>query len=103
MFSEHQGSKAYDLSSLQLSDSNPMQKILGVSKGVLEVKNLPAMQESPVWSLAPEDPLEEGHGNPLLYSYLENSKDRGSWWATVHRVAESLRQLKWLSTHTEDF
>ena len=47
-FSEHQGSKAYDLSSLQLSDSNPMQKILGVSKGVLEVKNLPAMQESPV-------------------------------------------------------
>ena len=53
-----------------------MQKILGVSQGALEVKNLPAMQESPVWYLAPEDPLEEGHGNPLLYSYLENPKDR---------------------------
>ena len=26
--------------------------------------------------------------------------DRGAWWATVHRVAESWTQLKWLSTHT---
>ena len=25
-----------------------------------------------------------GHGNPLLYSCLENSMDRGAWWATVH-------------------
>ena len=30
-----------------------------------------------------------GHGNPLQYSCLENSMDRGAWWATVHRVAES--------------
>ena len=30
-----------------------------------------------------------GHGNPLQYSLLENSMDRGAWWATVHRVAES--------------
>ena len=42
------------------------------------VKNPPAMQEIPVGFLGREDPLEEGHGNPLLYSYLENSKDRGS-------------------------
>ena len=27
-----------------------------------------------------------GHGNPLQYSCLENSMDRGAWWATVHRV-----------------
>ena len=26
---------------------------------------------------------EEGNGNPLLYSYLGNSMDRGGWWATV--------------------
>jgi len=26
------------------------------------------------------------HGNPLQYSCLE---DRGAWWATVHRVAQS--------------
>ena len=30
----------------------------------------------------------EGNGNPLQYSCLENSMDRGTWQATVHRVAE---------------
>ena len=29
-----------------------------------------------------------GNGNPLQYSCLENSIDRGAWRATVHRVAE---------------
>ena len=24
----------------------------------------------------------EGNGNPLQYSYLVNSMDRGAWWAT---------------------
>ena len=37
-----------------------------------------------------------GHSNPLQYSCLENSMDRGSWWATVHRVAKSRTQLKQL-------
>ena len=32
----------------------------------------------------------EGNGNPLQYSCLENSVDRGTWWATVHGVAESV-------------
>ena len=32
---------------------------------------------------------EEGHGNPFQYSCLENSMDRETWQATVHRVAES--------------
>ena len=31
----------------------------------------------------------EGNGNPLQYPCLENSMDRGAWWATVHGVAES--------------
>ena len=30
--------------------------------------------------------LGEGNGYPLQSSYLENSMDRGNWWATVHRV-----------------
>ena len=30
-----------------------------------------------------------GHGNPLQYSCLENSMDRGGWRATVYRVAKS--------------
>ena len=31
----------------------------------------------------------EGNGNPLQYSCLENSMDRGAWQAIVHRVAKS--------------
>ena len=34
-------------------------------------------------------PSVGGHGNPLQYSCLEDSMDRGAWWATVHGVAES--------------
>ena len=39
-----------------------------------------------------------GHGNPLQYSCLENSMDRGAWLATVHGVAKSWTRLKRLST-----
>ena len=31
----------------------------------------------------------EGNGNPLQYSCLENSLDRGAWQTTVHGVTES--------------
>ena len=31
-----------------------------------------------------------GHGNPLQDSFLEIPIDRGAWWATVHKVAESV-------------
>ena len=30
-----------------------------------------------------------GNGNPLQYSCLKNSMDRGAWQATVHGVAKS--------------
>ena len=33
----------------------------------------------------------EGNGNPLQYSCLENSKNRGVWWATVHGFENSKR------------
>ena len=29
-----------------------------------------------------------GNGNPLQYSCLKNSMDRGAWQATVHRVTK---------------
>ena len=38
-----------------------------------------------------------GNGKPLQYSCLENSLDRGAWWATVHGVTKNWTQL---STHT---
>ena len=32
--------------------------------------------------------IREGNDNPLQYTCLENSMDRGDWWATVQGVAE---------------
>ena len=59
---------------------------------VLVVKNLPAsvgdtrdVGSIPGLGRYPE----EGNGNPIQYSCLENSKERGDWQATVQGVAES--------------
>ena len=30
-----------------------------------------------------------GNDNPLQYSCLENPMDRGTWWATAHRVTKN--------------
>ena len=53
------------------------------------VKNLPAMWGNLSW--IPESGRSPGerNGYPLRYSCLENSMDRGAWWATVHGVAKS--------------
>ena len=42
--------------------------------------------------------IEEGNGNPLQYSCLENPRDGGAWWAAIYGVAQSRTQLKWLSS-----
>ena len=60
--------------------------------GGSEVKNPPAKQETGL------DPglgrsLGGGNGNPLQYSCLENSLDRGAWPATVCGVTNSWTQL----------
>ena len=31
----------------------------------------------------------EGNGNPLQYSCLENSMDRGAWWAIIPGISKS--------------
>ena len=36
----------------------------------------------------------KGNGNPLQYSYLENSMGRGTWWASIHGFEKS---QTWLS------
>ena len=43
----------------------------------------------------------EGHGNPPQYSCLENSMDRGTWWAIVREVIKNGTQLKRLSMQGE--
>ena len=52
------------------------------------LKNLPANAEEmgsiPGLGRCPG----EGNGNPLQYSCLANSMDRGAWRATVHEVAK---------------
>ena len=57
------------------------------------VNNLPAMQETWVRSLGWEDPLEKGMAIHSSISSLQNSMDRGTWWATVHGVTNSWTQL----------
>ena len=37
--------------------------------------------------------LGEGSGTPLQYSCLENAVNGGAWWAAVHGVTKSRRQL----------
>ena len=44
--------------------------------------------------------LGEGNDNPLQYSCLESSMNRGAWWATVHEVAQSWARLMQLSMYT---
>ena len=52
------------------------------------MKNLPAMQETRIWSLVWEN-LGDGNGNPRQYSCLENSIVRGVWRAAVNRIAKN--------------
>ena len=54
---------------------------------IRDVGSIPGLGRSP----------KEGNGNPLQYSCLENSMDRGAWWATAHGVTKSQARL---STHT---
>ena len=60
------------------------------------VKNSPASAGDEVNSFlipgSERSPVEE-NGNPLQYSCLENSMERGTWPATVHGVAKSWTQL----------
>ena len=42
-----------------------------------------------VRSLGREDPLEKEMATHSSFLALENPMDRGAWWATVDRVAES--------------
>ena len=64
------------------------------------VKNLPAMQETQVSISRSGRFPEEGNGYPFQCFCLENSTDRGTWWAEVHGVTRSQTQLSNTATHT---
>ena len=54
------------------------------------------MQEIPELGRSPAG----GNGNPLQYSCLENSMDRGDWQAIVHEVTDSDMTEYTSHTHT---
>ena len=62
------------------------------------VKNLPENAEDvgsiPGWGRSPG----KGNDNPLQYSWLENTKDKGAWWSIVHGQ-ESQTQLSRVSNN----
>ena len=69
------------------------------SQVVLVIKNLPVnagdikdVGSIPGWGRSPG----EVNGNPLRYSCLENSMDRGAWQATFHGIA---KDRTWLTEH----
>ena len=63
-------------------------------------KNLPGnvgeLGLIPEWGRSPG----KGNGNPLQYSCLEKSLNRGAWWVTVHRVTKS-NTTEWLTVILE--
>ena len=56
-------------------------------------------QETLVRSLGLEDSPRVGNGNPLQYSCLENSMNRGAWQATVYGITKQLLFIQ--SSHLE--
>ena len=65
-------------------------KILPASAG--DAGSIPTSERSP-WG---------GNGNPLQYSCLENTMNRGAWWAIVHGVVEGQISLSdWAHTGSE--
>jgi len=71
----------YDVSGIQQSDSD----IPGGSDSKESACNAGDPGLIPVSGRSPG----EGNGNPLQYSCLENSMDKGAWWATVYGATKS--------------
>ena len=59
-----------------------MHKVILASLVAQSVRNMPAMQETQVWSLGREEPLEKEMATPQ-YSCLRNPTEGGAWPATV--------------------
>ena len=104
-FSQHFLFLLHNLQRLNyVPDSSKINKVhfRGFPDGTV-VKNLPA-DAGDARDMGSIPGLESspgvGNGNPLQYSCLENSMDRGAWQAIVHVVPKSLTQLSIAHTHT---
>ena len=77
---------------VRTSKSDRQGAFYGGFQGDTVVNNLPAnTPDARDTGLIPgsERSLGRGNGNPFQYSCLENSMDRGAWWATVQGVTKS--------------
>ena len=69
-------------------------------KEVVKIMGFPGGSDGKACHLGDPGPIPgsgrcpgEGNGKPFQYSCLENSMDGGAWWATVHGVTKSRKQL----------
>ena len=94
----------YNLSGHQVFKDKLLGKSMGFPDGLdskESVRNMGDISSIPGLGRSPG----ERNGNPLQYSCLENSMDRGAWQATVHRVAalDTMERLPLsLSYYSED-
>ena len=82
--------------SLPLGHKELIQEIMEVSCWEASSPGIRVLEGHPkttVRGLEGDVILYLGNGNPLQYSCLKNPMDRGTWWATVHGVAESRTRL----------
>ena len=68
--------------------------------GGFVVKNLPASEcRRHVFDSCPGRSPGEGNGNPVQYSCLQSSMDRGAWWTAIHGVAKCrIQSSDWTTT-----
>ena len=62
-------------------DYGPSQVVLVVKNPAANARDVRDMDSIPGSGRSPE----EGHGNPLQYTCLENPMDREAWWAIGQR------------------
>ena len=72
----------------EASSNNNVMNVCGASLVAQLVKDLPAMQETPVQFLGGEDPLEEGMATHSSILAWRIPMDRGTWWARIHGGTE---------------
>ena len=65
----------------------------GASLVAQRLKHLPEMRETQVQSLGREDPLEKEMATHSSILAWRIPMDGGAWWATVHVVTKSQKQL----------
>ena len=65
------------------------------------VKNLPAMQETWVWWLGWEDPMEKGYGHPLQYREFHEQRSLADYSTWGHKELDTTEHFHFSDTFTD--